>query len=382
MAVNENLYSWMLKTYGMGAAEWYRNNPGAKPGANPYLPKGAYVPLAKGGQQTGPRGETLASVSPDIETRTLVEPAPKQQAPAFKGTVYETLYNLPETDYEAQRQQASTGGYRFDSEEQLKQYYPGASYTKIDIPRYGDILISDVGIGFKDIGSGANYLFNKYIDSPEFDRLANDYEKRLYPAMRAASYGSPEYKALEAEANQNRNATRALAYEYNRLYSGKPVEGYDENAFYAKVDLPTRQNLSILKAQAEAGNSQSQEFLDNYLGNQQETEPAERGPRGEETFKERGPRGEDMGDIAWNTPAMPQGPYTPVRNFGTKDKPFYGPSTKDTHNNPSGERVIQMRYEAEAPSFDEQKALIARQAADEYRRRGQVEDPFRSGSFG
>jgi hypothetical protein len=89
-----------------------------------------------------------------------------------------------------------------------------------------------------------------------------------------------------------------------------------------------------------------------------------------------------MGDVAWNTPAIPQGPYTPVRNFGSRDKPFYGPSTKDTHNNPSGERVIQMRYEAEAPSFDEQKALIARQAADEYRRRGQVEDPFRSGSFG
>jgi len=38
--------------------------------------------------------------------------------------------------------------------------------------------------------------------------------------------------------------------------------------------------------------------------------------------------------------------------------------------------------EAQAPAFDEQKALIASQAADEYRRRAQTEDPFRSGSFG
>jgi hypothetical protein len=48
-------------------------------------------------------------------------------------------------------------------------------------------------------------------------------------------------------------------------------------------------------------------------------------------------------------PAVPMGPYTPVRNFGTRNKPFIGPSTKDTHNNPSGERVIQMRWEAKAP---------------------------------
>jgi hypothetical protein len=55
MAVNENLYNWIHKTYGLGAAEWYRNNPTAKPGANPHLPKGAYVPQAKGPQQVGPR---------------------------------------------------------------------------------------------------------------------------------------------------------------------------------------------------------------------------------------------------------------------------------------------------------------------------------------
>jgi len=38
--------------------------------------------------------------------------------------------------------------------------------------------------------------------------------------------------------------------------------------------------------------------------------------------------------------------------------------------------------EAQAPAFDEQKALLAKQAADEYRRRDQTEDPFRTSAFG
>lgn len=46
--VNEDLYNWMHRTYGIKPAEWYRNNPDKKPGANPMLPRGAYVPLAEG----------------------------------------------------------------------------------------------------------------------------------------------------------------------------------------------------------------------------------------------------------------------------------------------------------------------------------------------
>jgi hypothetical protein len=44
--VNENLYNWMNKTYGLPAAEWYRSNPTRPPSVNPFLPQGAYVPLA------------------------------------------------------------------------------------------------------------------------------------------------------------------------------------------------------------------------------------------------------------------------------------------------------------------------------------------------
>ena len=49
-STNWNLYNWMMKTYGMPAAEWYNNNPGKPPSSNPHLPRGAYVPLAMGGE--------------------------------------------------------------------------------------------------------------------------------------------------------------------------------------------------------------------------------------------------------------------------------------------------------------------------------------------
>lgn len=91
-----------------------------------------------------------------------------------------------------------------------------------------------------------------------------------------------------------------------------------------------------------------------------------------------GPRGESL---ITRTPTIPMGPYSPVKNFGTKDKPWIGPSTKDTHNNPSGERVIQMRWEAQEKSpaaFDEQKALLASQSADKYRKTAQTQGPFRA----
>ena len=67
---NYDKYNWMLKTYGMPAAEWYLENPTQKPGANPFLPKGAYVPQAS----TGGKEETYASASSDIIQDSVIEP--------------------------------------------------------------------------------------------------------------------------------------------------------------------------------------------------------------------------------------------------------------------------------------------------------------------
>ena len=50
-------------------------------------------------------------------------------------------------------------------------------------------------------------------------------------------------------------------------------------------------------------------------------------------------------ELAWNTPAIPQGPYSPVRNFGSKLNPMIAPTTKDTHKNPFGQRVVPMGFD-------------------------------------
>ena len=71
-AVNENLYNWMLKTQGMPAAEWYRNNPKLPHTSNPHVNPGAakWFPQAS----IGGGDDTYASVSPEFEEVSVVEP--------------------------------------------------------------------------------------------------------------------------------------------------------------------------------------------------------------------------------------------------------------------------------------------------------------------
>ena len=49
-AMSDDLYNWMWKTYSLPAAEWKKNNPTKPDSSNPHLRKGAYVPLAGGGE--------------------------------------------------------------------------------------------------------------------------------------------------------------------------------------------------------------------------------------------------------------------------------------------------------------------------------------------
>jgi len=72
MAVNENLYSWILKTYKMPAAEWYRNNPTKPHTSNPHVPpsEAKYFPQASAGGSE----KTYASVSPKIVEETITAP--------------------------------------------------------------------------------------------------------------------------------------------------------------------------------------------------------------------------------------------------------------------------------------------------------------------
>jgi len=390
MAVNEDLYSWMLKTYGMPAAEWYRSNPNNKPGGNPYLPKGAYVPKADIGSD-----DTYASVSPEFEEVSVTDNS--------SYSPLQALYDMPEDDYEQYRQSLGGSTYKFDSEEALKQMYPGATYTQKELPRYDNILLTEYGMGFQDIGSGSHYLFNKYLNDPQYRSLSDDYQNRIYPAIQnlsASDYagGTSKYDALMAEANANTQSQRALAQKFNQLYSGQVVEGWDENAFYAEnISLPTRQNLAALIQQSQEGVQSSQDFLDDYVAK-----------GGEGTQPRYGPRGEELGDVAVQYgdgfPKTPGWMKELDRLYKeTKDKPFKPGTPKpgrglgDVWEGPlpgaSAPASVDVRVARAAQQSDEQKQKLAQQsefdmskekqlasarAAETYRRGAAAEDPFRA----
>ena len=388
MAVNENLYSWLLKTQGMPAAEWYRSNPTKPHTSNPHVPPGAakWFPQAS----TGGSDKTYASAGSDIEEVSLIDDSP--------NSYLQALYQMPEDEYEAYRSSVGKNISRFESEDQLKEFYPGATYSQYQVPKYDNILISDYGMGFKDTGSGAHYLFNKYLEDAQGKALRDDYTNRIYPGISNTPASEAAYESLIAEANRNTQSQRALAQRYNQLYSGKTVEGWDENAFYAeKISLPTRQNLEALIQQSEQGIDSSKQFLDDYVAK-----------GGEGTEPKYGPRGEELGEVAvqygdgfpktpeWmkqlereynKTKGQPLRPGTPKPGRGLGDV-WEGP-VRDA----SAPQSVDVRIANAALKSDEQKQRLAQQsefdiskekqlasakAADAYRRSAAAEDPFRA----
>ena len=389
MAVNENLYSWLLKTQGMPAAEWYRSNPTKPHTSNPHVPLGAakWFPQAS----TGGSDKTYASAGSDIEEVSLIDDSP--------NSYLQALYQMPEDEYEAYRSSVGKNISRFESEDQLKEFYPGATYSQYQVPKYDNILISDYGMGFKDTGSGAHYLFNKYLEDAQGKALRDDYTNRIYPGISNTPASEAAYESLIAEANRNTQSQRTLAQRYNQLYSGKTVEGWDENAFYAeKISLPTRQNLEALIQQSEQGIDSSKQFLDDYVAK-----------GGEGTEPKYGPRGEELGDVASILPpAMTQGDlYRAIRDRGSSS-----PGTKEygelrdlqkewiqrqqklkgaeapQENQSVDVRVaraaeksdVQRERLAQQSEFDvsKEKQLASAKAADAYRRSAASEDPFRA----
>jgi hypothetical protein len=388
MAVNENLYSWLLKTQGMPAAEWYRSNPTKPHTSNPHVPPGAakWFPQAS----TGGSDKTYASAGSDIEEVSLIDDSP--------NSYLQALYQMPEDEYEAYRSSVGKNISRFESEDQLKEFYPGATYSQYQVPKYDNILISDYGMGFKDTGSGAHYLFNKYLEDAQGKALRDDYTNRIYPGISNTPASEAAYESLIAEANRNTQSQRTLAQRYNQLYSGKTVEGWDENAFYAeKISLPTRQNLEALIQQSEQGIDSSKQFLDDYVAK-----------GGEGTEPKYGPRGEELGEVAvqygdgfpktpeWmkqlereynKTKGQPLRPGTPKPGRGLGDV-WEGP-VRDA----SAPQSVDVRIANAALKSDEQKQRLAQQsefdiskekqlasakAADAYRRSAAAEDPFRA----
>lgn len=444
MAVNENLYSWMLKTYGMGAAEWYRSNPTKPSGANPFLPKGAYVPLAQKDAPgaKGPRGETLASVSPDIIEESIIEPAPKAPAET-EDQKFERYYNQAKQQFaESQKGRPSLAPGEIAAYGQKNVYFDptfgqyGGYVTKENLSfspsselykRYED-AVKQIPIPTDPLIVGSYALKNKSIanspgsltaytvfDDPDTLARAKVYEDALAARQKAFQdiYQTPlsqlPYKSYSEAQEQNvslddyRASLAKLGIEIpltsapgGYFVRGATPEDYEVQTYGAenvgredyrqqRVNSAIAKNFEILQQQAESGNQDSQAFLDQYTAQEEAPAAPETGPRGEEVEPARGPRGENMGDIAAEYgagfPKTPKWMLQLEKEYNkVKDKPFSpgtpkpGRGMADTWEGPV--------REAQAPAFDEQKALIAAQAAGSYRKRGDVEDPFRSGAVG
>jgi len=417
MAVNENLYDWILKTQGMTAAEWYRNNPTKPHTSNPHVNPGEAKFFPEASIKT--EDKTYASVSPEIVEESITVPAAsasnKDSAQDFASDYLSRFQSgFSNSDYEKLTQDLSKGGIRaFDSEEALKAMYPGATYSQYEVPRYGDIELFEYGMGSSPGNIGGSRLFNKYLDDPRQDALQADYDNRIYPAIKnltASDYvnRSEKYNSLMAEQRQNTNAQRELAREYNTLYSGKPLKGWNENYFYAEnIKLPDRETFNnLMKKNA------SPEVIENF------TDKLIAQSKGESPFTEEqptGPRGEDLGDVASILPpAMSQGElYREIQkrggaSQGTKE---YGElrdlqkewiqrqqlKGADASPGDSDKRSVDSRVAAAESRSDEYKRDLARQsefdlskekqrtaaaAAQRYRDTADNVDPFRQSVFG
>jgi hypothetical protein len=223
MAVNENLYNWMFKTYGIKPAEWYRNNPNAKPGANPFLPKGAYVPKAQKQQPTGLRGETLASVSPDIETRSIVEPAPQ----AASANLFQQYLNrlTPEQRKEIESEQLSEEDKReiglygeakrqYEAQAKPAPQFPGVEFPSAKLgpniaymPNYGQYggYFSRENLGY----NLSSNLYSRY--QKELDKYPVPDDVMTIGAV--ALRNNPEAAAMGYSGNSPDTLARLKAYD-------------------------------------------------------------------------------------------------------------------------------------------------------------------------
>jgi len=84
--VNEDLYNWINKSYGLQPAEWYRNNPQKPSESNPFLPKGSYVPKASADDPY--RGAVASTQDP---YRDPLQPGATEKQPLFSTTNVKTI---------------------------------------------------------------------------------------------------------------------------------------------------------------------------------------------------------------------------------------------------------------------------------------------------
>jgi hypothetical protein len=324
MAVNENLYSWLLKTQGMPAAEWYRSNPTKPHTSNPHVPPGAakWFPQAS----TGGSDKTYASTGSDIQEVSVTEPA-------SRSDYFQQFLNSLSPDQRAEIEEF--GNISEEDKKEIGYDYAARQQLNFGTPLAEGEYASAGGLYYTPtFGEYGGYLTKQNPDTEQVARV------REMMAQQAAGTADPSW------ANQNLSgliSTSGLGGWHVRgaTENDPEVQKYGiynvgrSDYMQTRRNEALQKNIELLKQQASQGIQPSQEFLEEYIAE---------GGEGAQAGPQYGPRGEDLGEVAWNTPAIPMGPYTPVRNYGTKAIPLMLLQQKDTHNNPGGARVTPIQF--------------------------------------
>ena len=388
MAVNENLYSWLLKTQGMPAAEWYRSNPTKPHTSNPHVPLGAakWFPQAS----TGGSGNTYASTGSDIQEVSVTEPA-------SRSDYFQQFLNSLSPD-----QRAGIEEFGNISEEDKKEIgydYAARQQLTFGTPLAEGEYAAAGGLYYTPtFGEYGGYLTKQNPDTESVARV------RDMMARQAAGTADPSW------ANQNLSgliSTSGLGGWHVRgaTENDPEVQKYGiynvgrSDYMQTRRNEALQKNIELLKQQASQGIQPSQEFLEEYIAE---------GGEGTQAEPQYGPRGENLGEVAvqygdgfpktpeWmkqlereynKTKGQPLRPGTPKPGRGLGDV-WEGP-VRDA----SAPQSVDVRIANAALKSDEQKQRLAQQsefdiskekqlasakAADAYRRSAAAEDPFRA----
>lgn len=353
---NYDLYNWMLKTYGMPAAEWYLKNPTNKPGANPYLPKGAYVPQASAGStgQVDYFQNFLNSLS--VEEQKEVQ------------------------DFGLSEEEKQELGYDYAAKQKLNF---GTPLAEGDYVAGGGLYYSP---SFGQYGS----YYTK--ENPDADQVARVKEMM---AQQAAGTADPSWanqdlsnlitqKGLGGWHVRGATADDPEVQRYGIYNVGR------SDYMQARRNEALQKNIELLKQQADQGVQDSQQFLDQYIAQGKEgTDYAVETPTG--------PRGEIL--TAQNKPTEPlRGQKTDVY-YDKQMKQFVPelapgrvineiikragstPEPVDVRVARAEEKSdVQRERLAQQSEFDinKERQLASAKAAETYRRSAAEEDPFRA----
>jgi len=186
--VNEDLYNWINKSYGLQPAEWYRNNPQKPSESNPFLPKGSYVPKAA---TDDPYRSAVASAEDPYRStessaqinkpKTKADYTDAQLAALPFDQFLQVLAATPGSDYEDIAKAASESPY-FQPQDIVSGVQKiGGKFTPVSqIPReyyYERLNVSPPGgvLSVEDTGP----LARKYFSDPGAESIDRQYQEAV-----------------------------------------------------------------------------------------------------------------------------------------------------------------------------------------------------------